>query len=210
MEGWGNCGGLLAAQRLELLGLPQFHQLRPSRGAGLPPPYCHLLMRWLPAAECRRVPDRVHHDRWLARDSLDCAHSHWWPPPHCCMRPSGWHAVVCSWHRTLLALGALLNCGAPCLRYWAALHGSYHGVVATNLMQGAAGCRLTALSAMCVAGAAFGVIGAWPPMLALLLGPSLGSDNKTAITAVCGLSNCATRRLCTECCQLCHPPRYNR
>ena len=54
-----------------------------------------------------------------------------------------------------LLLAALLNVAAPVLRYFAASQRSYAWVLISNVLQGCA----------------FGIIGAWPPMLASLQWP---------------------------------------
>jgi hypothetical protein len=78
--------------------------------------------------------------------------------------------TVCTWHRTLLFAAGVMNVGPPVLRYWAALRGSYELVALSNFLQGAA----------------FGVLGAWPAMLAALQWPE---EKRTLVTAVASLSN---------------------
>ena len=71
---------------------------------------------------------------------------------------------------TLLFAAGVMNVGPPVLRYWAALRGSYELVALSNFLQGAA----------------FGVLGAWPAMLAALQWPE---EKRTLVTAVASLSN---------------------
>jgi hypothetical protein len=78
--------------------------------------------------------------------------------------------TVCTCHRMLLAAAGLLNVVPPVLRYFAALHGSYKVVALTNFLQGGS----------------FGVLGAWPAMLAALQWPE---ERRTLVTAVASLSN---------------------
>ena len=80
--------------------------------------------------------------------------------------------TVCTWHRALLGAAGLMNVGPPVLRYFAAAAGSYHLVVLSNALQGCA----------------FGVLGAWPAMLA---GSQWPEERRTVVTAVASLSNCA-------------------
>eukprot|EP00947_MAST-08B_sp_MAST-8B-sp1_P000338 g338.t1 len=76
--------------------------------------------------------------------------------------------TVCRWHRTLLFLAGAAQCAAPVARYLGAA--SVPVAVATQLM----------------VGAAFGVIGAWPAMLARLQWPR---HRRTLVTAIAALSN---------------------
>ena len=78
--------------------------------------------------------------------------------------------TVCTWHRTLLFAAGLMNVGPPALRYFAAVQGNYELVVLSNFLQGTA----------------FGVLGAWPAMLAALQWPQ---EQRTLVTAVASLSN---------------------
>eukprot|EP00928_Gymnodinium_smaydae_P049530 TRINITY_DN33253_c0_g1_i1.p1 TRINITY_DN33253_c0_g1~~TRINITY_DN33253_c0_g1_i1.p1 ORF type:complete len:427 (-),score=29.48 TRINITY_DN33253_c0_g1_i1:136-1416(-) len=59
-------------------------------------------------------------------------------------------ASICSWPRALLFLGAALNLASPVVRYWGACSRDFN---------------LAIVSSIC-GGAAFGVIGVWPPILA--------------------------------------------
>jgi hypothetical protein len=73
-------------------------------------------------------------------------------------------------HRTLLFAAGLMNVAPPVLRYFAAVQGSYQLVVLSNFLQGSA----------------FGVLGAWPAMLAALQWPE---ERRTLVTAIASLSN---------------------
>jgi len=77
--------------------------------------------------------------------------------------------TLCRWHRLLLFAAGLLNTLAPIARYVAAEYESYLVVLLTNFAQGAA----------------FGVIGAWPPMLAM----QWPEERRTLVTAIAALSN---------------------
>jgi len=100
------------------------------------------------------------------------------------MLTAGWVGIlstiplvtVCTWHRTLLVAAGIVNACAPVLRYSAATaaasHGSLNVVIFTNWLMGAA----------------FGIIGAWPPMLAAMQWPS---SRHSLVTAVASLSNYA-------------------
>jgi hypothetical protein len=63
--------------------------------------------------------------------------------------------TVCTWHRTLLLVAGAVNAAAPAVRYYAAVHKDYPVMVLSSVL----------------VGAAYGVIGAWPPMLARVLFP---------------------------------------
>eukprot|EP01043_Picozoa_sp_COSAG02_P028918 COSAG02_NODE_1776_length_10963_cov_3.430136_4_plen_402_part_00 len=78
--------------------------------------------------------------------------------------------TVCTWHRTLLFAAGLMNVAPPALRYFAAVRGNYELVALSNFLQGSA----------------FGVLGAWPAMLAALQWPE---EQRTLVTAVASLSN---------------------
>lgn len=78
--------------------------------------------------------------------------------------------TVCTWHRTLLFAAGLMNVAPPALRYFAAVRGNYELVALSNFLQGSA----------------FGVLGAWPAMLAALQWPE---QQRTLVTAVASLSN---------------------
>eukprot|EP00656_Telonema_subtile_P030570 TRINITY_DN3354_c0_g1_i2.p1 TRINITY_DN3354_c0_g1~~TRINITY_DN3354_c0_g1_i2.p1 ORF type:complete len:416 (-),score=92.10 TRINITY_DN3354_c0_g1_i2:44-1291(-) len=78
--------------------------------------------------------------------------------------------TVCTWRRTLLFAAGVLNVLPSVVRYWAAQNGVYEWMVVTNFVQGAA----------------YGVIGAWPPMLAVLL---VSPRYQTTVTAITSLSN---------------------
>ena len=78
--------------------------------------------------------------------------------------------TVCTWHRTLLFVAGLMNVAPPALRYFAAVRGNYELVVLSNFLQGSA----------------FGVLGAWPAMLAAL---QWRQEQRTLVTAVASLSN---------------------
>eukprot|EP00040_Diaphanoeca_grandis_P019433 m.102639 g.102639 ORF g.102639 m.102639 type:complete len:507 (+) comp27425_c0_seq1:377-1897(+) len=92
----------------------------------------------------------------------------------------GWVGILCgtpvvtlwpqSYARLLLFIAGSLNCGAPVMRYFGAMAGSGDVMVATQFLQGAA----------------FGVIGAWPAMLARLQWPK---RRRTLVTAIASLSN---------------------
>jgi hypothetical protein len=73
-------------------------------------------------------------------------------------------------HRTLLFGAGVMNVVPPVIRYVGALHRSYALVLASNFLQGSA----------------FGVLGAWPAMLASLQWPE---ERRTLVTAVASLSN---------------------
>ena len=77
---------------------------------------------------------------------------------------------ICRWHRTLLFVGGGLNVAAPVVRYLGAQQKSYAWVLASNVMQGNA----------------FGIIGAWPPMLASLQWPE---RRHALVIAIASLSN---------------------
>ena len=78
--------------------------------------------------------------------------------------------TLCTWHRSLLFFAGVLNVGAPVMRYFAARGGNYPVVAFTNFLQGAS----------------FGVIGAWPPMLAAMQWPQ---QRRALVIAVASLSN---------------------
>jgi hypothetical protein len=91
--------------------------------------------------------------------------------------------TVCPWHRTLLALGGLLNVGAPILRYYAAAR---YAPGVPGVVPGVPGAYdLVALS-NALQGAAFGVLGAWPPMLAAMQWPA---RRQALVIALASLSN---------------------
>eukprot|EP00854_Cymbomonas_tetramitiformis_P009188 gene9188-10888_t len=77
--------------------------------------------------------------------------------------------TICRRRRLLLFLAGLLNTAAAVIRYFAAVQGNYLVVVASNLFSGAA----------------FGVLGAWPPLLAA----AWPVKRRTVVTAVASLSN---------------------
>ena len=73
-------------------------------------------------------------------------------------------------HRTLLFVAGVMNVAPPVLRYCAALKRNYELVAVSNFLQGGA----------------FGVLGAWPAMLAALQWPE---ERRTLVTAIASLSN---------------------
>ena len=77
---------------------------------------------------------------------------------------------ACRWHRSLLFTGDALNYLAPVHRFFAARPKSYAWVFISNLMQGHA----------------FGIIGAWPPLLASLQWPE---RRHALVTAIASLAN---------------------
>ena len=80
-------------------------------------------------------------------------------------------ATLCTYQRTVLVTGGALNAAAPVLRYYAVLGGhGYIGVLVSSFLQGVA----------------FGLIGAWPAMLAAL---QWAPQHRTLVTAVASLSN---------------------
>ena len=80
--------------------------------------------------------------------------------------------TICTWHRSLLFVVGFINAAAPALRYHAAVTKNYPVMVVSSF----------------AVGSVYGVIGAWPPLLARLLFPS--SPNRwTLVTAVASLAN---------------------
>eukprot|EP00041_Stephanoeca_diplocostata_P037661 m.1433435 g.1433435 ORF g.1433435 m.1433435 type:complete len:452 (-) comp25080_c0_seq11:4744-6099(-) len=78
--------------------------------------------------------------------------------------------TVCSYRRVLLCIGGLLNIAAPVTRYIGAVNGSEPLVTFSQWL----------------IGAAFGIIGAWPPLLASL---QWEKKHHTLITAIASLAN---------------------
>jgi len=79
-------------------------------------------------------------------------------------------ATVCKWPRALLWFGGIINVASPILRYYGAKSGSYWLVVATFAGNGMA----------------YGVIGVWPPILAVTFARE---ERHAVVTAVALLSN---------------------
>ena len=78
--------------------------------------------------------------------------------------------TVCTWHRSLLFAAAIVNAAAPALRYYSAVQQSYELMVVSSF----------------AVGSVYGVIGAWPPILARLL---FRPQYHTLVTAVASLAN---------------------
>ena len=78
--------------------------------------------------------------------------------------------TVCTWHRTLLFIAGAVNALAPALRYYAAVQKNYPVMVLSSVL----------------VGAAYGVIGAWPPMLARVLFPK---RRWAVVIAIASLAN---------------------
>ena len=78
--------------------------------------------------------------------------------------------IVCRWPRTLLIFSGLLNVLPALLRYYAALSRNWQLIAASNFLN-------------C---AAFGVIGAWPPMLATA---QWANSRRLLVISVASLSN---------------------
>jgi len=82
--------------------------------------------------------------------------------------------TVCKWPRALLLIAGLINAFSPALRFYAAKTKSY---------------SLMWVSSLAI-GSVYGVIGAWPPLLASLMLPHR-PESWTLVTAIASLANYA-------------------